>query len=82
MNASWKFTNGFLGFVVLLLVSVRRRALRNPRQTLAGTVTDPTGAVVPNASVKVRSLATNVIREDGKRHGRQLCSAVAAAGRL
>src|SRR5258708_5079980 len=62
MNASWKFTNGLLGFVVLLLVSVSA-CFAQSTATLAGTVTDPTGAVVPNASVKVRSLATNVIRE-------------------
>ena len=62
MNASWKFTNGLLGFVVLLLVSVSA-CFAQSTATLAGTVTDPTGAVVPNASVKVRSLATNVLRE-------------------
>jgi Carboxypeptidase regulatory-like domain/TonB dependent receptor len=62
MNASWKFTNGLLGFVVLLLVSVGT-SFAQSTATLAGTVTDPTGAVVPNASVKVRSLATNVLRE-------------------
>ena len=62
MNASWKFTNGLLGFVVLLLVSVSA-CFAQSTATLAGTVTDPTGAVVPNASVKVRSLATNTLRE-------------------
>jgi hypothetical protein len=62
MNASWKLTKGLLGFVVLLLVSVSA-CFAQSTATLAGTVTDPTGAVVPNASVKVRSLATNTIRE-------------------
>src|SRR5260370_7728620 len=62
MNASWKFTNGLLGFVVLLLVSVGT-CFAQSTATLAGTVTDPTGAVVPGASVKVRSLSTNVLRE-------------------
>jgi hypothetical protein len=62
MNASWKFTNGLLGFVVLLLVSVSA-CFAQSTATLAGTVTDPTGAVVPGASVKVRSLSTNTIRE-------------------
>ncbi len=62
MNASRKFTNGFLGFVVLLLVSVSA-CFAQSTATLAGTVTDPTGAVVPNASVKIRSLATNVTRD-------------------
>ena len=62
MNASRKFTNGLLGFVVLLLVSVSA-CFAQSTATLAGTVTDPTGAVVPGASVKVRSLSTNVLRE-------------------
>jgi hypothetical protein len=31
--------------------------------SLSGVVTDPTGAVIPNASVKVRSLATGVDRD-------------------
>jgi hypothetical protein len=62
MNASWKFTNGLLGFVVLLLVSVSA-CFAQSTSTLAGTVTDPTGAVVAGASVKVRSLSTNVLRE-------------------
>ena len=62
MNVLWKFTNGLLGFVVLLLVSVGA-CFAQSTATLAGTVTDPTGAVVPGANVKVRSLATNTIRE-------------------
>ncbi len=62
MNASWKLTNRLLGFVVLLLVSVGA-CFAQSTATLAGTVTDPTGAVVPGASVKVRALATNVLRE-------------------
>ena len=62
MNATWKFTSRLLGFVVLLLVSVGT-SFAQSTATLAGTVTDPTGAVVPNASVKVRSLSTNVLRE-------------------
>jgi hypothetical protein len=62
MNASRKFTNGLLGFVVLLLVSVSA-CFAQSTATLAGTVTDPTGAVVPNANVKVRSLSTNTLRE-------------------
>ena len=62
MNASRKFTNGLLGFAVLLLVSVSA-CFAQSTATLAGTVTDPTGAVVPGASIKVRSLATNTIRE-------------------
>jgi hypothetical protein len=62
MNASWKFTNKLLGLVVLLMVGVSA-SLAQSTATLAGTVTDPTGALVPNASIKVRSLATNTTRE-------------------
>jgi uncharacterized surface anchored protein len=62
MNVSRNFTNGLLGFVVLLLVSVGT-CFAQSTATLAGTVTDPTGAVVSGASIKVRSLATNTIRE-------------------
>jgi Carboxypeptidase regulatory-like domain/TonB dependent receptor len=62
MNASWKFTNRLLGFFVLLLVGAGV-SFAQSTATLSGTVTDPTGAVVPNASVKVRSLATNTLRE-------------------
>ena len=62
MNALRKFTNGLLGFAVLLVVSAGA-CFAQSTATLAGTVTDPTGAVVPGASIKVRSLATNTIRE-------------------
>jgi hypothetical protein len=48
--------------VVWLLLSAGVCAAQSTA-TLAGTVTDPTGAVVPGANVKVRSLATNTIRE-------------------
>jgi hypothetical protein len=62
MNVSRNFTNGLLGFVLLILVSVGT-CFAQSTATLAGTVTDPTGAVVSGASIKVRSLATNTIRE-------------------
>jgi hypothetical protein len=53
---------GLLGSIVLLLVSVGV-SFAQSTATLAGTVTDPTGAVVPGANIKVRSLSTNIIRE-------------------
>lgn len=62
MNASLKFTNGLLGFVVLLLVSVSA-CLAQSTATLSGTVTDPSGAVVPGAQVTVHSLATGLDRQ-------------------
>ena len=62
MNASWKFTNGLLGFVVLLLVSVGA-CFAQSTATLSGVVTDPSGAVVPGAQVTVHSLATGLDRQ-------------------
>jgi hypothetical protein len=62
MNASWKFTNGLLGFVVLLLVSVSA-CFAQSTATLSGVVTDPSGAVVPGAQVTVHSLATGLDRQ-------------------
>ena len=61
MNASWKFTNGLLGFVVLLLVSVGA-CFAQSTATLSGVVTDPSGAVVPGVHVVLQSLATGVER--------------------
>jgi hypothetical protein len=62
MNASWKFTNGLLVFVVLLLVSVSA-CFAQSTATLSGVITDPSGAVVPGAQVIVHSLATGLDRE-------------------
>src|SRR3984885_4772931 len=62
MNALWKFTNGLLGFVVLLLVSVGA-CFAQSTATLSGIVTDPSGAVVPGAQVTVHSLATGLDRQ-------------------
>jgi hypothetical protein len=62
MNASWKFTNGLLGFVVLLLLSAGA-CFAQSTATLSGAVTDPSGAVVPGAQVTVHSLATGLDRQ-------------------
>jgi hypothetical protein len=59
---SWKFPNGLLAFVALLLVSVGA-AFAQSTATLSGTVTDPSGAVLPGAHVKVHSLATGLDRD-------------------
>ncbi|MFL6443459.1 MAG: carboxypeptidase-like regulatory domain-containing protein, partial [Candidatus Sulfotelmatobacter sp.] len=47
---------------MLLLLSVGA-CFAQSTATLAGTVTDPSGAVVPGAKVTVRSLDTNTVRE-------------------
>ncbi|MEO6804550.1 MAG: carboxypeptidase regulatory-like domain-containing protein [Edaphobacter sp.] len=62
VTSLFRFSKGLFVFVVLLLLSTGV-GLAQSTSTLSGTVTDPTGAVVPGASVKVRSLATNTVRE-------------------
>ena len=56
------FSKGLFVFAVLVLLSVGT-CFAQSTSTLSGTVTDPTGAVVPGAQIKVRSLATNTLRE-------------------
>jgi hypothetical protein len=62
VKGSSKFSKGLLGFVVLLVVSVGA-CFAQSTATLSGTVTDPTGAVVPGAQVTVHSLATGLDRQ-------------------
>jgi hypothetical protein len=62
MNVSLKLSKGLLVVWLLLLTSVSA-SFAQSTASLSGTVTDPTGAVVPGASIKVRSLATNLVRE-------------------
>ena len=59
---SWKFSNGLLGFVALLLMSVGL-GFAQSTATLSGVVTDPSGAVVPGAQVTLHSLATGLDRQ-------------------
>ena len=61
MNALRKFTNGLLGFVVLLLVSVSA-CFAQSTATLAGTVTDPTGAVISGVTVTVKDVDKGVVK--------------------
>ena len=62
MINSWKFSNGLLGFVALLLMSVGL-CFAQSTATLSGVVTDPSGAVVPGAQVTLHSLATGLDRQ-------------------
>jgi Carboxypeptidase regulatory-like domain len=59
---SWKFSNGLLGFVALLLMSVGL-GFAQSTATLSGTVTDSSGAVVPGAQITLHSLATGLDRQ-------------------
>jgi hypothetical protein len=49
--------------VVLLLAAASGLWAQDYRATITGVVTDPSGALVPNASVKVTNSATNETRE-------------------
>src|SRR5690349_5098629 len=53
---------GLTVFLCVFLLSLRAHA-QVAGATLSGTVTDPTGAVVPNAKISVRNTATNVTRD-------------------
>jgi len=48
-------------FVLLLLLAAVSLPGQEFRATINGTVTDPTGAVVPGVTVEIRNLATNAL---------------------
>src|ERR1044071_7443154 len=52
-----------VGFMVLACVSVAMSQAQSNAADLQGTVRDPNGAAVPNASVTAKNSATNVSRE-------------------
>src|ERR1051326_4302010 len=49
--------------LALLLFSSTALFAQEFRATLTGTVTDPSGAAVPNATVKATNIATNTVKE-------------------
>ena len=53
----------FSGALVLLVLAALPTYAQQTAATLVGTVTDTTGATVPNAVVRATNLATNVTRE-------------------
>ena len=61
MRFSGKFLLGLFVLIALTLANVSA-GFAQSTATLSGTVTDPTGAVVPGATVAIRSLATGVER--------------------
>jgi len=52
----------FLGIALLAILTFGSTALGQETGQIAGTVTDPTGAVVPNATVAIKNLGTNAVR--------------------
>jgi hypothetical protein len=52
----------FLGMTLLAILAFGSTAQAQETGQIAGTVTDPTGAVVPNATIAVKNLGTNAIR--------------------
>jgi hypothetical protein len=52
---------GCLGFVLASLLLALPVYSQESRASLSGTVTDPQGAVVPNAKIDVKNLDTNVV---------------------
>jgi hypothetical protein len=51
-------SNSFVRLMFLVLMTVLLAAAQNDRGTITGTVTDPTGSVVPGAALHAKNLAT------------------------
>src|SRR5579872_2672162 len=64
-RASMKIGRGLLGFVMLMLTVLTSTPDRAQvaGATLSGTVTDASGAAVPNAQVSIKNSATGVVRD-------------------
>src|SRR5436190_23788550 len=50
-------------FILFLTAAVCGCALAQTGATLQGTITDPTGSVVPDVKAELKSVATGVVRE-------------------
>src|ERR1700726_3182870 len=48
--------------IILVLLAANQRAFAQETGQISGTVTDPGGAVVPNATITIRNLGTNALR--------------------
>ena len=48
--------------IILALLAANQSAFAQETGQISGTVTDPGGAVVPNATITIRNLGTNAIR--------------------
>src|ERR1700730_6736348 len=64
-RVSMKIGRGLLGYVMLVLAVLASTPVHAQvgGATLSGTVTDASGAAVPNARVSVKNSATGVVRE-------------------
>ena len=69
----------YIGFAVLLLLAAVSRCHAQSTGTIRGTVSDPSGAAIPNATVTATSTATSISRIERKRH---LCPSQPARRRL
>jgi len=58
-RAIWR---GLAGAVVVLLLCIGVASAQVETGQISGTVTDPSGAVIPNANVSVKNVDTNAIR--------------------
>src|ERR1051326_1614965 len=63
MMRGYKMTRSRLWFAAIALLWAASASAQLNTGTITGTVTDPSGALVPDVKVAVRNTATNVVRE-------------------
>jgi hypothetical protein len=58
----WHRAALFLGMVLLAMLAIGSTAQAQETGQISGTVTDPTGAAIPNATVTIKNVGTNATR--------------------